>query len=496
MRGTLAGLVVVLVVAAAAPATADDAPAPKVPPAEESVDALVARAVGAGPRADEAAVAAVLRRRSEDVVPALERALLAQTGFHQRITLGYMLAVHGEKAGLQVLVDSLEETGHLGYVYLTRVAPEDFGWNQDGSSLARWREWLGRFSEAEYRERTRRSRLPKNAREAGDEELRAAATALRDGADRASAAAKFRGIVARFPDADAAPRALEVADSLDAEVKEDAVWKEPATPPAPGDPNRVAWLVHHLRDVRGFERHSISYTTVLPPRRRGEPAVETPATAFVAMGPAAVPTLLGLLEDRRPIRAFGWTTYRAGPREWRSRLVVLRVQDAALEILNVLLPTPTYERKHTATYLSAEDPPDREALIADVRSWAEQTLGKTGDEATWAGVRRAKAEDAVAQLRRLANEGKKKEVLDELRRMYAERSWLFRPIIVELMAELGDRSKVDEIVRTLADGAYTSHGYVEDGDSAVGLNAESAAQRVRDKYGKGAGGGRDESPPK
>jgi hypothetical protein len=333
-------------------------------------------------------------------------------------------------------------------------------------------------------------------REAGAEALRAAAVALREGAERATAAAKFRGVAARFPDSDAAPVALEVADALDAEVKEDAAWQEPKAPPAAGDPRRVEWLVHHLRDLRGHERYSISYTTVLPPRRRGEPALETPATAFVAMGSDAIPTLLGLLEDRRPIRAFGWTTYQAGPREWRSRLVVLRVQDAALEILNVLLPTPTYDRKHAATYLSAEEPSDRAALIADVRSWAEKTLGKPGEEAAWAGIRRAKTEDAVAQLRRLAAEGKKERVLEELRRMYAERSWLFRPIVVELMAELGDRSKVDEVVRTLAEGRYTSHLYTEEGDSAVGLRAAAAAERVREKYGKAAPAAPDAGSPR
>ena len=36
---------------------------------------------------------------------------------------------------------------------------------------------------------------------------------------------------------------------------------------------------------------------------------------------------------------------------------------SSLPVLNVLLPTPTYERKHTADYLSDEDPPSRKATI-------------------------------------------------------------------------------------------------------------------------------------
>ena len=485
-----------LLVSGTAPALADERPAAKAPAAEESVEALVARAVGTGFDEDAAAIAEVLRRKRRVVLSSLQKALFARTDFHERITLGYMLAAHGEKVGLEILVDSLQHRGHFGYIYLRRVAPEDFGWNADGSSYRRWRDWLDRLSEEEYRESTRRARLPAKVRGAGDAPLLTAARAFRDGAERTVAAERFRGVALKFPDADAAPLAREIADAIDQEVEEDAAWKGPETPPAPGDPKRLEWLVHHLRDVKGVRRYSVSYTTVLPPRHRGEPAVETPATELLALGPAAVPTLLGLLDDRRPIRAFGWTMQRVGPRSWGRRLVVLRVQDAALEILNALLPPPTYDRPHTATYLSAQDPRSHAATVADVRSWAEKTLGKSGDEAVWAGIRRARTEDAVAQLRRMATSGRQDAVLEELRRMCEERSWLHRPIIVELMAQLGDRSRVGEIVKTLAEGKYSSHLHVGDGDSAVSLRAEAAAKRVRDRYGKDVNSEGDEPPPK
>src|SRR5207247_10217353 len=126
---------------------------------------------------------------------------------------------------------------------------------------------------------------------------------------------------------------------------------------------------------------------------------------FAGTGDAAVPVLLGLLDDRRPIRAFAWSQGRVGAREWSSRPVVLRVQDAALEILNVLLPTPTYRRAYTATYLSDEDPAARKATVDDVRAWAKETAGKSDREREWAGLRRASTKDALATLRRLATEG-------------------------------------------------------------------------------------------
>src|SRR5205085_10171793 len=135
-----------------------------------------------------------------------------------------------------------------------------------------------------------------------------------------------------------------------------AAWKELPSPASLAGDERAAWLVYHLRDAKGARLPFDGYTSVLPSRDKGAGPAGGPVAGLLAGGAKSVPILLGLLEDRRPIRAAGWASRRVSDREWDSVTVVLRYQDAALEMLNDLLPSPTYERKYTATYLSAEDP--------------------------------------------------------------------------------------------------------------------------------------------
>jgi hypothetical protein len=197
--------------------------------------------------------------------------------------------------------------------------------------------------------------------------------------------------------------------------------------------------------------------------------------------------LLRLLEDRRPIRASGWGMRKVSDRHWSSVPVVLRYQDAALEMLNALLPTPTYERKRTADYLSAADPEDRAELIADVRRFADDAASKSPEEMRWIGIRHSGTYDALKAIRQIAVQEKKAtEALAELRRMFeGGRHRMFQPMICEVMADLGDTSKVAEVLEALDAGKYSQGGTVE-GDSAVSINAEMTAKRIREKYGKAA----------
>jgi hypothetical protein len=472
--------------------------------ASPSAEELLARMKGADFHAADEAADALVRWKDDDFVPRALEQLKEETEFHARLSLGYVLAVHGEKAGLEVLVDSLEQTGHLGYVYLTRVADVDLGWDQDGSALIAWRKWLAGFTDDEYRERVRRRRLSPEVRRGGKEEFEAAVQALCEGADRTAVAGRLREFAKRFPMADTVPDALEAARELDREATEDAAWKEPVDSASLAGDARTTWLVHHLRDAKGAHLRFDGYTSVLPSRRKGDPPATGPVAELVAGGTRSVPVLLGLLEDRRPIRAAGWTMKRTSAREWESVRVVLRYQDAALEMLNVLLPTPTYDRKYTADYLSTEDPEDRAATIADVRSWAEETAGKSVLAARWAGIRRASTREALVAIRRIAVEAhQQKEALEELRKMFeGGRHRIFRPSICEVMADLGDTSRVAQVIAALDEGEYGSFESAVEEDSAVGHNAEMTARRIKEKYGKAAApdpdpaGMESASPPK
>jgi hypothetical protein len=449
---------------------------PPTPTAAE----LLAQMKGTDFDAAEKAAERLVRTPNDDFVPAALAQLKEETNFHARIALGYVLAAHGEKAGLEVLVDSLQRTGHLGYVHLTGVSGQNFGWNRDGSSLPAWRAWLATFTAEEYREKARRERLSPAVRHGGRKEYEAAVRALCDGADRAAVAAQFRAFAQAFPLADAVPTALELAQRLEEQAKQDAAWHDPGPSATLSEEARAARVVHRLRDARGVELPFDGYTSVVARPKAASPAGD-PVVELLAGGAKSIPLLLGLLEDRSPIRA-------AGRGDWDSVPIVLRVQDAALEVLNLLLPTPTYERAHTATYLSAEEPEDRKRTIADVRSWAEQTGGKSADEIRWAGLRRAGTREALEGLRRLATDPKRRdEVLAELRKMFeGGRHWIHQPAVCELMAELGDTSKVEAVLQALDAGKYSDSMMEVEGDSSAALQAEATARRIKEKYGASA----------
>lgn len=468
-----ASIWVLLAAVFAVPAHGDE---PKPASVEELLDKVCA-----DPWSDDHAAAALAARPLDDaIVAATKKRLEGKPRFHPRLALGYVLASHGEKQGLEILVDSLAETGHLGYVLLTRVAGTDFGWRRDGSSLVRWREWLAGFTEEEYRARVRRKRLLAEVRADGEKEFAAAAATLREQGDRGAAAAQFRAFALKFPRADAVEDALEIARLLDVEAKEDTAWREPASPDALAPPERIAWLVHHLRDARGRTRPLEGYCSVLLPPPKGAAAASNAAADLLKIGTPAIPTLLGLLEDRRPIRATGYS------RRPHQRSMVLRYQDAALEILNELLPTPTYERRATAAYLSDAEPPERKALIADVRAWAADTAGKTPEELLWVGLRRSPPSEALEGLRRLsAEKSRSKGILEELRRLYdGGGSPLLRPSIVELMADLGDASRVPEVLRALDEGKFSMNAVDSPDDVPASIVAAQTAQRLRARFEK------------
>jgi hypothetical protein len=66
------------------------------------------------------------------------------------------------------------------------------------------------------------------------------------------------------------------------------------------------------------------------------------------------------------------------------------------------------------------------------------------------------------------------------------RHWIFQPMICEVMADLGDTSKVAEVLQSLGAGKYSAQMLTVEGDSAVGLNAAMIASRIQEKYGKAA----------
>jgi hypothetical protein len=139
------------------------------------------------------------------------------------------------------------------------------------------------------------------------------------------------------------------------------------------------------------------------------------------------------------------------------------------------------------------DPAGHWTDSATRRPGIEESKGKGPRERQLLAASFARLPDALAILHRLATTGGQKEhVLRELARLYDEprrRAW--RPEICEAMCELGDRSRLAEVLS----GAPTEPPLptCEDftspdpEDGARFLNAYETVKRLREKYGEPSG---------
>ncbi|MGA2068313.1 MAG: hypothetical protein ABSG86_25295 [Thermoguttaceae bacterium] len=338
----------------------------------------------------------------------------------------------------------------------------------------------------------------------------AAHTLAWDG-DRAKAASLLSELVAKYPNAHHAKEAAELRDLLRGMVEEDRRWKEPGNVERLDVAEKVRYYVYHLRDVHeeqwsqpgevevlGASYHLLKVFAELDRQVReasgnkgskadkGSPKSEpskpdepkNAACHLLEIGEPAVPALVGLLDDRRPIRSVGhWRDF------WPER-TVLRYQDAAIEILDELLPAPFYNRSSTGSYVSNESDEKRTNVIASVRAWYKESAGKSKVEQKWNAVKYAGIHSAVVLLKSLAvDDGQRDKVLAELHRRYEKNHWVYRPRYAELLAELGDTSKVAEVLDDYRSGKYERQLIDRPDDSGASLNSRDAAERLMKKYG-------------
>lgn len=125
-------------------------------------------------RADAAAAIAKHHHDPRALVPWLRERLEAESDFHVRLALAYALAAQGEKEGLKVLIDALQQTGHLGYVYLTRVSERDFGGPGVGWNRPAWVTWYEGLDAEAFRKLQSARHVPRRAEDADEAGLSAA----------------------------------------------------------------------------------------------------------------------------------------------------------------------------------------------------------------------------------------------------------------------------------------------------------------------------------
>src|SRR5689334_8536152 len=92
-----------------------------------------------------------------------------------------------------------------------------------------------------------------------------AVTRLEMGEGRAEVGGAFRRITLLYPYSQYAKDAGELAELLQAMAGEDAAWQEPPDPTALDLSSRLAYHVHHLRDVNCYQHSFPGMCSVLQP---------------------------------------------------------------------------------------------------------------------------------------------------------------------------------------------------------------------------------------
>jgi hypothetical protein len=272
---------------------------------------------------------------------------------------------------------------------------------------------------------------------------------LQDTGDRNRADELFGQVAAEFPQSRYAEDSKELSASLRQLVEEEKHWTEPSDPKALRVEDKIAYYTYHLRDLNCYQFSQPGMCYVLrdihPEREKTNAAIR-----LKEIGEPAIPALIQLLKDRRPTRSVGYW------RDFSPSRTVLRFQDAAIQILSELLPAAFYERNSTSAYFSIEPPAVQERVIQSIKTWYEKSQGKSEVEKMWLAV---EANPGIYQLigllRNLALEhGQKERVITTLHKMCKERDSYQLPEISELLCELGDSSKVEEVVSAYIAGDY------------------------------------------
>jgi len=153
-------------------------------------------------------------------------------------------------------------------------------------------------------------------------------------------------------------------ENLIAELEKQVSEDEPLAASEVEDPEalplkeRIAYHTARFADVRGaqWSQPGMCVTTHCGEGTRHSDAI-------VKIGRPAIPTLIGLLGDRRVTRSVGFW------RNFAPDRIILRVEDVALECIVSILDVRFWTRRTTSAYLSREKPEVHDAVVADIKAW-------------------------------------------------------------------------------------------------------------------------------
>ena len=375
----------------------DEAERRETAPAEQSTDgapaesslppdipAIIARLDDDDEQERESAAEKLAEIEDVRIPDALRERLAVEDDFQVTWALQYALASHGDREALQELIDLMSDGRGRHPSYLRRATDKDFG-----TDVARWQKWIDATSEADFREiierRWRRRPMMEEFSEfAGlffkqdrgdpmtEEEIRRfselpttkawnlfenAIAELVGYGDRKAAAYLFRKIATEFSNTYYADQSAELADLLDEMVIEDAQHTPSDDVESMGLEEQIAFHIHNLRDVEAYQMANPGRAHVLIFQDD-----DSAALALTNIGEPAIPQLIELLDDRRPICAVGY---------WRSfhpERTILRYQDAAIQIIDGIRGGDPHEPRSTGVYFSTLQPEDRQEVIEALRA--------------------------------------------------------------------------------------------------------------------------------
>ncbi|MFM7926121.1 MAG: hypothetical protein ACKO9Q_00280 [Pirellula sp.] len=152
---------------------------------------------------------------------------------------------------------------------------------------------------------------------------------------------------------------------LEKMVAEDAEYTPPIDIASLEIDQQIDFHIHNLRDVVAHQFSQPGYCRVLSQLPLSDDEHYNAAGSLRDIGKPAIPRLISLLDDRRPIRAVGYW------RDFHPTRTVLRYQDAAIQIIEAIQAGSPYDRRTTSSYFSTERPETQKAVIESLKSSAK-----------------------------------------------------------------------------------------------------------------------------
>ncbi len=205
-----------------------------------------------------------------------------------------------------------------------------------------------------------KNKISENNRESKSWDLfNSAISILQVNKDRLNAAILFKKVYLEYPDTFYANQSKELSELLTQMIVEDTNWKEPKNINQLTKDEKIKYHIYHLRNISSYqEGNGINWSVFNTDKN-----VYNAAISLKKIGEPAIPYLINLLNDRRPICTIAYF------RDFYPTRTVFRYQDAAIEILNEISKKDFYISECTDCYFSNATCDFREEKWNKIKDW-------------------------------------------------------------------------------------------------------------------------------